>query len=979
MHLVNHHEHPFPRVLHPVRVLCASGLLMIAASACSLLSPDRGGIGGGAPMSDTTKVTARVDTLPGRGTAGQQPVPYRDWVDSVLAGLTWRQRVAQLLVPFAYSDLTAKTMGRMRIAVGHRGVGGVLISRGSVSDARALIDSMQRWAQVPLLISADFENGPGMRLTEALRFPSMMAMAATRNTDLVYSAGVAVAEASREIGVLQNYAPVADVNGNPRNPIINTRSFGERPALVADMAEAYMRGLQDGGMIATAKHFPGHGDTHIDSHSGLPLIESDSAKLDSIDLAPFRRLIDAGVRAVMSGHLAVPALTGDSTLPATLTAAVMDTLLRGRLGFRGLIVTDAMNMKALTRTGIANLPAAAMRAGADILLVPGDIDETIDSVTAAVARGELDSARVLQSVRRMLEAKQWALDGDRAPDTASGSAARHRALAARIAEQALTMLRNSNGLLPLSDSSRIALVSFVRKGVPDEVHEFIERMRGRFPRLRSLIVDMRGSRDLRSWLRDSLKGVDVVVIAVNLSSIGGSGGTGLSDAQIAFSDLIIESTLPTAAVSFGTPYVLTAIPKADALLCSYGDDVASLEAAVQGLAGDIAPRGQLPVTIPGIAEFGTSLTYPDRKAVRDISPGPFFRIVDSLIRDQIARHATPGAQLAVLHGDSLLYLRSYGKLSYDNAALPVNDSTLYDCASLTKVIATTTVAMQFVDQGRLHLDSTVAGYLPEFGVHGKERITVRNLLLHNSGLEAFRPFAQQATTAREVLDSIYASVPVYGTGNRTVYSDLGMIVLAKVLERIDGRTLDAYARDELFLPLGMHHTLFTPADSLHALCAPTEIDRIWRGKLVQGSVHDETAALLGGVAGHAGLFSTAADLARFARMMMRGGNVDGRRYVQPQTVQAFTERTAEGRGRALGWDLRSHAGSSTGRYFSSRSFGHTGFTGTSIWIDPAADIAVILLTNRVHPTRENRQLVRFRAVLHDAVREAIMNGDSAGE
>ncbi len=965
-------------MLRPVRVLCVSGLLMIAASACSLLSPDRGAIGVKTPMPDTTKVTVPVDTLSRSGATGQQRMPYRDWVDSVFAGLTWRQRVAQLLVPFAYSDLTAKTMGRMRIAVGHRGVGGVLISRGSARNARALIDSMQSWARVPLLISADFENGPGMRLTEALRFPSMMAMAATRNTDLVYSAGLAVAEASREIGVLQNYAPVADVNANPRNPIINTRSFGERPALVADMAEAYMRGLQDGGMIATAKHFPGHGDTHIDSHSGLPLIESDSAKLDSIDLAPFRRLIDTGVRAVMSGHLAVPALTGDSTLPATLTAAVMDTLLRGRLGFGGLIVTDAMNMKALTRTGVANLPAAAMRAGADILLVPGDIDETIDSVTAAVARGELDSARVLQSVRRMLEAKQWTFIAERTQDTASVSAARHRALAVRIAEQALTMLRNNNALLPLSDSSRIALVNFVRKGVPDEVREFIDRMRERFPRLRSLVVDMRGGRDARTWLRDSLKGVDVAVIAVNLTSIGGSGGTGLSDAQIAISDLVIASTLPTATISFGAPYVLAAIPKADALLCSYGDDEASLEAAVHVLAGDIAPRGQLPVTIPGIAKYGTSLTYPDLNGVRQFSHGPAYRIVDSLILDQIARRSTPGAQLAVLRGDSLLYLRSYGHLSYDSTSPPVNDSTLYDCASLTKVIATTTAAMQLVDQGRLHLDSTVAGYLPEFGVSGKEGITVRNLLLHNSGLEAFRPFAQQATTAREVLDSIYTSMPVYRTGSRTVYSDLGMIVLAKVLERIDGRALDTYARDELFVPLGMRHTLFTPSDSLRAYCAPTEFDRTWRKRLVQGSVHDETAALLGGVAGHAGLFSTAADLVRFVRMLMRGGTVDGRRYVQPQTVQAFTERKPEGGGRALGWDMRSHSGSSAGRYFSIRSFGHTGFTGTSIWIDPAADIAVIFLTNRVHPTRENRQLVRFRAVLHDAIREALMDGNPSG-
>jgi beta-glucosidase-like glycosyl hydrolase/CubicO group peptidase (beta-lactamase class C family) len=915
-----------------------------------------------------------VDTLSEDAQYGEHVFPHSIWADSVLATLDWKQSIAQLLVPFSYSDLTGKTLGRMRFAVRDRGVGGVLISRGTASDARVLIDSMKRWTQVQLLISADFETGPGMRLEGAVRFPSMMAMAATRNADLIYRVGRAVAEASRDLGVQQNFAPVVDVNSNPRNPIINTRSFGERPELVAEMAEAYMRGMQDGGMIATAKHFPGHGDTQTDSHTGLPLLESSIARLDSVELPPFRRLIDAGVFAVMSGHLAVPAVTGDSSLPATLSAAVMDTLLQRKLGFHGLVVTDAMNMKALTRTGIANLPAAALRAGADILLIPGDIDETIDSIAAAVSRGEIDSLKVLRSVRRMLEAKHWTLDSGANFDSTITPRIlydRHRILAERIADRAITMLRNEQELLPLKDSSRIAVVSFVRKGEPAESIEFVTRMRDRFPRLRSLILDMRGRTETRAWLRDSLKDVDVVIFAAYISAVNGSGNIGLSDLQIQFASRIAETKLPRVLLSLGTPYAMAAIPGAEALLCSYSDDPASLQAAVRALAGDISPQGRLPVSIPGLAEYGASLSYRGRSLATGVAHASAFHIVDSLVMDQIARQNTPGAQLAVLRGDTLLYLQNYGHLSYDSASPLVNDSTMYDLASLTKVVATTSAAMQLIDQGRLQLDSSVAHYLPEFGKNGKEHITIRNLLLHNSGLEAFRPFYQQAKSGQEVLDSIFTSAPIYATGSKTVYSDLGLITLAKVIERVTGLALDVYARDEFFAPLRMRHTMFAPPDSLRMQCAPTEYDRVWRKRLVQGSVHDETAALLDGVAGHAGVFSTAADLARFVRMLMNGGMLENRRYMQPSTVKQFTTRQSLHDSRALGWDTRTASGSSAGRYFSMKSYGHTGFTGTSIWVDPVADIAVIFLTNRVHPTRENRQLPRFRAKLHDAVRESL--------
>ncbi|MBR9975564.1 MAG: serine hydrolase [Bacteroidetes bacterium] len=898
-----------------------------------------------------------------------------------------------MLMPFSYSELSTRTLGRMRIATQDFGVGGVILSNGRSADARALIDSLHVWSVVPPLIAADFENGPGMRIEDALLLPSMMALGATRNSDLVYRAGLATAAASRRIGVQVNFAPVADVNSNPRNPIINTRAFGETARLVGDMAEAYMRGLQDGGMIATAKHFPGHGDTHVDSHTGLPLLDASIGRLDSVELLPFRHLIDAGVAAVMSGHLAVPALTGDSSLPATLSPMIMDTLLRRRLGFGGLIFTDAMNMNALTRTGIGNLPAAAVRAGADILLIPGSLGQTIDSVIAAIDRGELDSMRVRRSVRRILEAKHLLRSKGNATDSAdvdsdgvlatmvtrtddSTISANEQRLARLIAEEAATLVRNNGALLPLADSSRILAISFVRRGEPAVAQAFAQRLRERFPRSRTLVIDRQPSRRALNALRDSLRGMDVIVLAAFISVVNASGTIGLSSAQMQVVRTTGEVALPRIFLSLGTPYVLEALPEADAMVCVYGDDPASIDASVRLIAGDIQPNGALPVTVPGIAAFGTGLRYPWAASDRITEA---FRHVDSLILNQIARRATPGAQLAVVRGDSLVYRKSYGKLTYDTAATAVDDSTLYDLASLTKVVVTTTAVMRLVDAGRLHLDSTVAAYLPAFAAGGKEHVTIRNLLLHNSGLEAFRPFHEIQPDGIGVLDSIFGSRLVSVPGHRTVYSDFGMITMGKVIERITGRSLDDYAKEEILGPLGMRNSLFLPHDSLRGRAAPTEYDERWRQRLVQGSVHDETAALLGGVAGHAGLFSTATDLSRFVRMLLGDGTLEGYDCVQSATLTRFTTRQSLRKSRALGWDTKSASGSSAGRYFSMQSFGHTGFTGTSIWVDPVARIGVIFLTNRVHPTRENRALPRFRSVLHDAVREALMGqGDESG-
>ncbi len=972
-----------------------------------------------APLVEPPLATLPADSLLGSFDHRSYPRAASRWVDSVMETLTLRERVAQMVTVYAVADIRGRALRELRRDVADQRVGGVILSLGGAARASRLVTALQSLAAVPLLFSADFENGVGMRLRGTTSFPSMMALGATGDPDLAYAMGRAVADEARAVGVRQNYAPVADVNINPANPVINIRSFGEHPEHVAAFAEAYMRGLQDGRMIATAKHFPGHGDTHVDSHSQLPTLDHSVARLDSIELLPFRRLVNAGVLSVMTGHLAVPSLD-TSNRPATLSRLMVDSLLRARLGFRGLVITDALNMKAVTRTGGGNgaVWKDAVLAGADVLLMPTDAGACIDTITAAVARGEIPVDEIDRSARRILSFKEWAglalpqlrttgaspladtLDVPQSvadslaaladaydvialPDTAA-----HRALARTIARRSITLVRNDSARVPLMDAAaraqRIGVLCLLQGRDDTQARAFTSRVRASLPMGAAVYAERTVTAVQRRAMLDSLRGADILVIASFVNVRNGSGEISVSaDQQLLLED-VRALARPAIACALGSPYVAAATPWAESILCGYGADAATTAAMADVLTGALPARGRLPVSIPGIATQGVALRTRvqmvssvqatpvavdalDAAGIADARLAP----VDSLIEASVAAHAFPGAQLVVGTRDGVLHARAFGHLTYDSVAAPVTLSTIYDIASMSKVVATTTIVMRLVEEGRLDLDAPVARYVPAFAQNGKADVRVRNLLLHNAGLAAWRPYYTFIHSARALRDTVLAERLEYIPGTRTVYSDLGMITLAEVIERITGERLDTLARRWIFDPLSMHATMYTPADSLRARIAPTELDTIWRRRLVHGEVHDETAALIGGVTGHAGLFSTAPDLARFAQMILSGGAVDGHRIVHAETIDRFTRRAHPGTTRALGWDTKSSMGSSAGRYFSARSFGHTGFTGTSIWIDPETGIYVLLLTNRVHPTRNNRALLSLRAVVHDRIREAL--------
>jgi CubicO group peptidase (beta-lactamase class C family) len=757
---------------------------------------------------------------------------------------------------------------------------------------------------------------------------------------------------------------------------------------VAVFVEAYVRGLQDGGVLATIKHFPGHGDTDGDSHDELPVSRLGVADLDTLHLAPFRAAIAANVASVMTAHVAYPALDSGRTRPATLSPPMVRGLLRNRLGYGGLIVTDALNMSAVSRLAPpGEVAVQALEAGVDMLLMSVDVELAHRTVVEAVRDGRIDSTRIERSVRRILRAKAAAglhhrrsADLDRVRAAVGGGSA--RALAETIAERSLTLVAGQLPILTGRPGERLLVVSVSdRTGdVPDPA--FREALVQENPDAAISFVTVDGSSIAasRTAIARNLAEADRVVVAVHAFAGRWKKRPRVAAALAGVVDGLTSGSKPATLVLFGTPYVLTQLSRLpDRILLAYESGEAMQRAAAGALSGSVTVTGRLPVTIPSAFAFGAGTSspavYPRRTAPEAAGmDGETLAHVDSLIQDALDRHAFPGAAVAVGRGSALAYLEGHGYYTY-RSDRKVTPDAVFDLASLTKVVATTTVMMRLYEDGLVELDAPVARYVPEFGQAGKQRVTVRQLLTHTGGLIPYRAFHRLGITTRPgVMAAIYGESLQYEPGTESRYSDFGPIVLAELVERITGRPFADVARTEVFEPLGMWHTGYRLSGAFDPAAIPTEVDDYFRYRTLQGEVHDETAWILGGTAGHAGLFSTARDLARFASMLVHEGRVGGRQFLQPETIRLFTTPIdpTGGHTRALGWDTRSpDARSSAGQLFGPRSFGHTGFTGTSMWIDPDARLFVILLANRVYPTRANSGHVAVRPALADIAYSAL--------
>lgn len=923
------------------------------------------------------------------------------WVASTLRRMTLEEKISQMMMSYAYGyyySSTGDEYRRLEHLVKDRKVGGLIFLQGDVYETAMVIERMQQESIVPLLTASDFEWGAAMRIRRATRFPEAMALGATRDTTLAFRMGNAIAEESRAIGIWQVFAPVVDVNVNPDNPVINTRSFGENPQLVAGMAGAFVTGLQSGGVLATAKHFPGHGDTQTDSHLDVPVINASRQRLDSVELLPYRNLIQRSVASVMVAHLEVPSVEHTQQLPATLSHEVVGDLLQNQLGFKGLVVTDAMEMGAVVgRFGVDSAAVMAVEAGDDMLLMLPDEDAAVRALSNAVRSGRIPESRIDQSVTKILGLK-WDLG---LPTRRSGdiheipnvvATVEHSSLAKQIARSAITLLKN-DGILPLEHSGNKKILSVIvsdNENYRTDIHRttspwpnepvgdyFTALFRKRYARVETIHIDPTSNDlDFDGALK-KVKTAGLILCPIFTKARSGSGKFGLPDEITGFLKSLTAVGTPTVVIAMGSPYILDSIPNANAYICSYSDCEPITEATVEALFGEIAISGKLPVTVPGMFAYGSGIELSQSALRKDVPGNVGFKRdglekVDSIITKAIRDTAFPGAQVLVVKDGAVVYNKSFGRFEYSDTSRQVRNSTMYDLASLTKVVATTTAVMKLYDEGELQLDDPVVKYIPEFGNHGKERITLRNLLVHNGGLPPFKRLYLTCTSPQEVLDSVYQTETIYRAGDSTLYSDFDFILLGKVIERVTGKPLDEYVNETFFRPLGMSRTMYRPPEALREDIAPTEYDSLYRKTLVRGVVHDENAYALGGVSGHAGLFSNTSDLAVFMQMLMNGGNYGGRQYLKPETVKLFTTKQSSISTRALGWDTKPTSGySSAGSLFGEKSFGHTGFTGTSIWADPDKNVVVIFLTNRVYPTRNNMKIAQVRPAVGDAVVHAL--------
>jgi beta-N-acetylhexosaminidase len=937
------------------------------------------------------------------------------WVESTLRKMSLDEKVGQLIFATYHGSFTptdAPAYQKMLHDVKDLHVGGFItvtqmsplgIVKSQAYPTAVLTNQLQAKSKLPLLIGADFERGAAMRLDEGTSFPTAMALAAAGNPQDAYTMGKITALEARAVGIQWIYAPVADVNNNPGNPIINTRSFGEDPVRVAEFVSAFVHGVEENGGLATAKHFPGHGDTAADSHLDLPVIRADRERLERVELVPFRAAIAAGTGSVMTGHLSIPALEPGPDTPATLSSSILTGLLRKELGFEGLVVTDAMDMGGITvRFAPGEAAVRAVAAGADALLMPPEPDAAFEALRTAVKSGRISRERLEASVRRILQAKaRLALNKNRFVDINAinqklGSVAWERE-AQDISDRGTTLLRDTPHRLPLDrmKPSRALLLAFYADPEPYPGEDLERELRARFDAVTTLRADTRfvNASMLKLPAPDSY---DVAILALFVRVSDRKGNVDVPAEQAELAQQLYKTGKPVITVGFGSPYLIEKFSQAETWLATFGiSDVAQISVA-RALFGEIPVRGHLPVTVPGVnltAGFGIELpANPMTMQSMDVRSEARLQPAYDLIEKGIKEKAFPGATLAVGYRGKVA-IHAFGKLSYAADAPDVATKTMYDIASLTKVVATTTLVEKLVEGDfpvPVDLDAKIERYLPEWtagkipekglqnlfrenaaDLEWRHKVTVRHLLTHTSGLPAFKEYWRTSRSKQDTLARIFAEPLEYEPGTREVYSDLGIILLAEIIERLTGRTLDDLAKSCIFAPLGMKDTMFRPPKNLWPRIAPTEVDNQLRHRLVEGEVHDENAFVIGGVSGHAGVFSTAPDLAAFCQMILNGGIYAHQRILRQSTIAQFTTpQQLSGGTRTLGWAVPTEGGSS-GHYFSAHSFGHTGFTGTSIWIDPDRQLFVVLLTNRVHPTRENTKIAEVRPALHDAVMQAL--------
>ncbi len=942
--------------------------------------------------------------------AAEQTPACERWVDSVFNSLSERDRVAQLIFPKVAPRQTEAARAAIKRYVAGNHVGGLLFEGGTLDQYISLTNYAQSLAAVPLMMTFDGEWGLAMRLADTPRFPKNMALGALRDPRLLYDYGRETARQCRLAGVHVNYAPVLDVNSNPSNPVIGIRSYGEDPARVAELGTAYSLGLEDGGVVAVAKHFPGHGDTSTDSHKALTTVNRTATQLDEVDLVPFRAFIDAGCSGVMTGHIVVPSLDA-SGRPASMSSKITTGLLRDRMGFEGLIFTDALTMKGAVANG-ANTAVEALKAGADVCETVVNAPVDIDAIMAAIKNGTLSRDKVYDSCRKVLRYKYMLGLNKSASIRPTSAQALMKLIATpeadalnrRLTAATMTLLRNDGDILPVADLDRNS-IAVVNIGATAD-NAFV-RMCAKYADVTTYATD---GKAFDQATVAKIKKHDIVIAAVYSSQ---------QWAQTALQELTDAKGLVD--VFFISPYRVKrfapSVKAAKGLLMAYEDTRLAQEAAAQAVFGGAEIDGILPVNLPGVAPLGSGIEVGKSRLgyATPVARGMKASLTDSLdrlVKKLIADGGMPGCQLLVAKGGDVVYDKCFGVTTAGGPK--VSPNTVYDLASVSKATGTLPGIMKAYDMKLFGLNDRASRYIPGLQGTDKDDITVRQLLYHETGMPATlsmyglmvdpdsysgklisarrdaahtikiarRSYGNNSARLRrditsavrtpefpiEAASGLFTGVATYDTIMQHIYdaplkpkrnyrySCLNFCLLMDLEQRVTGMTHDRFVSDSIFAPLGAYTACYRPREH-HALndIAPTEKDNFLRRQHLQGYVHDEIANFSGGVQGNAGMFSNAIDIAKYCQMLLNGGTYGGRRIFSPATVRLFTTDKSPTCRRGLGFDkpdVDNPDKSPTCEEASASVFGHVGFTGTAFWVDPDEELIFVFLTNRVNPTRD---------------------------
>jgi beta-N-acetylhexosaminidase len=946
------------------------------------------------------------------------------WVDSVLKSLSPEERIAQLIWVAGFSNRDISYDVGLSNQIKNTGIGGVIFFQDQAVKQSEMINYFREISKVPPMIAADGEWGIGMRLAGVMKFPFQMTLGAIQNDSLIYLMGKAVADQFIRAGVNINLAPVADVDNNPENPVINFRSFGEDPDNVSRKSLMYMKGLQDKGIIAVAKHFPGHGDTEVDSHFDLPVIRHSRARLDTVELPPFRSLIDAGVTGIMPGHLSVTALDSIPNLPATLSNQVLTRLLRQDLSFKGLILSDAMNMGGVTKySPQGEAEYLSLKAGMDVLEYVTDPEKAIRTISERIRKGEISQELITEKCRKVLAAKYWAglehpvpVNSENILDELSPPAS--EALIRELYANALTVVNNRQNLIPVRHLDTIKVATLAINN-PD-LTLYQKRISGYVPADHYFIdkFDLKKTEDILK----KLSGYDLVIAGIFNTDQKSASNFGIPEGLDKFIERL-NSQNRSIFTYFGNPYAIErirSIQDADGLIIAYQDNSFTRDLSAQLIFGGIGSKGFLPVTINDKYPAGYGIITPGSMRLQfglpesaGMNSGLLFRKVDSIANLGIAAGAYPGCEVMIARKGIVVFQKTYGYQTYENR-ISVSEDDLYDLASVSKISGPLPGLMLLNSNGSFSPDEKLGTYLPDFRKTNKSGIVMRDMLAHQAGLISWIPFwketirkdssfrrnifsheqsekyplevAENFYINKNYREKIFTEIKKSPLGKKKlVYSDLTFIIVPEIITRLAGKPWYEFVTSEIYHKIGAYDIGFNPYMRYPLIrIVPTEYDSLFRKQQLHGTVHDEGAAMLGGISGHAGLFATANDLMKLLELYRRMGNYGGEQLIRRDVMEEYTRvQFPENKNRrGLGFDKPSLYNPETKPEniyptmgASPQSFGHSGYTGTFVWIDPAYEISYIFFCNRVYPTRNNNLIsdLNIRTRMLQAIYDSIVN------